>query len=266
MLNITALSTAAINATCTAALVFSPSKHPFMKRVVAMPTRFSFDPYKTVRAQLMMNNASTMCMNVAKVAVTATAAPAITSSTALFPVPTPSVVVAAPKVAATATAAPSSNAPRYVVIAFKHTTATFRAPFRVAEGDVVIVEGDRGEHIGTVKSVLPTNDETSQKVAAMTVAPCKIIRRATATDVAVSNSKGEKEAAVLIDITKAAKEVRLNATIADCEFQLDSNKLTIFVERATSSTFVDFRKVQRTLFKMFHCRIWFIYMDEVSTN
>lgn len=250
MLSVAALSATALSVAAaaspmavraaTAVAVFSPSAHPFMRRAPAAPTHFSFDPYKMVRAQ--MNNTVA-----AAAASQAAAAPcAIPAQTALVP--------------AVATSTRKAIAFRVVTISFKQGAAKFRAPFRLAEGDVVVVEGDRGEHIGTVKAIHPIADTESL----MPEVKGKILRRATAADLAALEEKAVREAAVLTDIAKVAKEVRLNASIADVEYQFDNNKLTIYVERATSTTFVDFRKVQRTLFKMFRVRIWFIYMDELT--
>ncbi|CUG46629.1 Hypothetical protein, putative, partial [Bodo saltans] len=46
-----------------------------------------------------------------------------------------------------------SNGARFAIVAFKHETATFMAPFKLTVGDIVVVEGDRGENIGTVAEI-----------------------------------------------------------------------------------------------------------------
>lgn len=233
-----AVSPLAVRAAAAAA-VFSPSAHPFMRRVLAAPTHFSFDPYKMVRAQLNINTKPVVA----------------TAPAASVAIPTPAVLVPA-----VATSTRKAIAYRVVTIAFKQGAAKFRAPFRLAEGDVVVVEGDRGEHIGTVKAIHPIAETESLSAEVKG----KIIRRATVSDLIAMEEKAVRESETMAEIVKVAKEVRLNASIADVEFQFDNNKLTVYVERATSSTFVDFRKVQRTLFKMFRVRIWFIYMDELT--
>lgn len=250
MLSVSALSPAATSApNLPMNTIFSPSKHPFMKRTVAVPNRFSFDPYKSARNQ--MNNAN------ANAGSTVAALPAVAAAPTASSINVSSSAATSDSILPAPTASRSSPAVNYrlVTVSFKHSSAPFRAHFRVAEGDRVIVEGDRGEHIGIVESILPSTTTVSST--------SKIIRRATAADLEAADAKKEKEVAVVAEVAKIAREVRLNASIADVEFQLDLNKLTIFVERATNSTFVDFRKLQRTLFKMFHCRIWFVYMDEV---
>lgn len=263
-LSATAIATAAASPSCVnmlqraaiAAAIFSPSKHPFMKRVGDAPSLFSFDPYKTVRAQIAAQkpvSASTTFSTIKK------DLPAISVAVSAAPVAASTEVPAAAEAPMTAVAGKILSY-RVVTIAFKHCSAMFRAPFRLAEGDIVIVEGDRGEHIGTVKTIHPI----AETEALSPEMKGKIIRRATSADLEAFTAKAEKETATLAEVSKIAKDVRLNAAIADVEYQFDNNKLTIFVERASGTTFVDFRKIQRTLFKMFHCRIWFIYMDEIA--
>lgn len=250
-----ASSPMAAAACATVAAIFSPSQHPFMKRA-AEPNHFSFDPYKTVRAQYSdLSSSECNSKPLSSVSSFIVSSPDTKRAAA-------AAVVAAPVVAAPA-AAPALSY-RIVSVAFKQGSALFRAPFRLCEGDAVIVDGDRGEHIGTVKAV-KSAVESEAIVADPTanVVKGRVIRRATAGDLEALAAKAAKEAAAIADVAKIAKDVRLNATIADVEYQFDNNKLTIYVERATSTTFVDFRKVQRTLFKMFHCRIWFVYMDEL---
>lgn len=236
MLSVAALS--AQDLQMPALALFSPSKHPFMKRV--QKSRFSFDPYKLVLANQ-------------KVALPILSAvpPALAE-----PTEAPQVIsVAAPESLVKKTTVTSSTV-RYALVSFKQGSALLRAPFRIVAGDLVVVEGDRGEHIGTVKSI--TTEQPAETITA------KIIRRASSADREAFQSKVEKEQVAKSEITKIATEVRLNATVVDVEYQFDMNKLTIFVERATATTFVDFRKLQRTLFRQFHCRIWCAYMDEIK--
>lgn len=283
MLSVAALSAPALSSMAAAVAssplaasvvaIFSPSQHPFMKRVANEPNHYSFDPYKMVRAQfpdVFGSSSSSSSANTSK--------PISASSS--FVVTSPSSeekkqqhkASAEAKPVAVVTAEEENQTQkkmtipfRLVSISFKRGVATYRAPFRLCEGDVVIVEGDRGEHIGTVKSVMSAS-ETERIVLSETEASSikgRIIRRASAADLEALAEKTTKETDVLASVNKAAKDVRLNATVVDVEYQFDNNKLTVYVERATSSTFVDFRKVQRVLYKMFHCRIWFVYMDEL---
>ena len=46
-------------------------------------------------------------------------------------------------------------------------------------------------------------------------------------------------------------------TILDTELQFDGNKLIIYYTPANGASHVDFRGLQRALFREFGCRIWF---------
>jgi cell fate regulator YaaT (PSP1 superfamily) len=145
---------------------------------------------------------------------------------------------------------------RFAVLKFKHESATFLAPFKIVVGDIVVVEGDRGENIGTVA-------EISKEMPAFSVA-AKVLRRATDKDLAALKAQREREAAATQSTRALAESLGLHGRVEDTEYQFDQNKLTIFVSRPTKTTFVDFRKLQRTLFREFRCRIWCAYMDEVE--
>jgi hypothetical protein len=145
---------------------------------------------------------------------------------------------------------------RYVIVQFKYETATFLAPFKTTIGDIVVVEGDRGENIGTVAEI--------QKDAPAFAVVAKVLRRATEKDLAALKAQREREAAATLSTRAVAESLGLHGRVEDAEYQFDLNKLTIFVSRPTKTTFVDFRKLQRTLFREFRCRIWCSYMDEIE--
>lgn len=148
---------------------------------------------------------------------------------------------------------------RYATVQFKYEVAHFVAPFRVAVGDRVVVEGDRGTHFGTVLSIStePAHPEVARRV----------LRRATASDLEAFHLQKEHEIEAVSVATSIAASCRLNkdATIVDAEFQFDGQKLTIYVSRVSKTVFVDFRKLQRGLYKEYHCRIWCAYLDEINT-
>jgi len=132
----------------------------------------------------------------------------------------------------------------------------FVAPFRIFCGDIVVVEGDRGENIGVVHEITqahPTFEVTS-----------KVLRRANEKDLEQLDEQRERERAALKLTQSLATSLGLHALIEDVEYQFDMNKLTIFVRRNAKNAFVDFRKLQRGLFREFRCRIWCAYMDEVE--
>lgn len=159
------------------------------------------------------------------------------------PVPTEPVPSAASQRAATM---------KWAMVRFKHESALYIAPFRVAEGDLVVVEADRGEHQGVV--------ETITDVPPRFNVPCKITRHATAADVDRLALQREKESLTAAQVQKLAESCGLGIQIVDVEFQADGNKLTVYF---SSKCFVDFRKLQRSLFREHRCRIWLINWNEV---
>jgi hypothetical protein len=143
----------------------------------------------------------------------------------------------------------------YAVVSFKHDSRTFIAPFRIATGDHVIVEGDRGVDIGVVGDI--TTDTPAYNV------PSKIVRRATGKDMEAYAQKQRKEKQVTAQIQAMADSLDVGAKIVDTQFQFDNNKLTVFVEGKKQ---IDFRKLQRNLFREHRCRIWVSYMAEMEYN
>jgi len=152
----------------------------------------------------------------------------------------------------------ASNGPRFAVIRFKHESCTFLAPFKIAVNDTVVVEGDRGENIGVVSEIM--------KDAPKFVVTAKILRKALDRDLAQLAAQRERENIAVRATRSMAESLGLAGKVEDAEYQFDMNKLTIFVRRPSKSTFVDFRKLQRGLFREFRCRIWCAYMDEVEAS
>jgi len=143
-------------------------------------------------------------------------------------------------------AAASSSAIRYASIRFKHDALFYVAPFRVCAGDWVMVEGDRGEDLGRVEEI--TTDKPAYPV------PLKITRKASQADHKALQTKRAKEEGAVRSAQTLADSLGLPIQIADCEFQYDYGKLTIFFR--SKARHVDFRKLQRGLFREFRCRIW----------
>jgi len=148
--------------------------------------------------------------------------------------------------AAAPTRQPSAKT-HYAVIKFKHDYATYLAPFKVAIGDAVSVEGDRGENIGEVTDIttVPPEFPVTQRVT----------RHATKKDKDHLDMLRRKEAAATRTCQEIADQVGLNIKVVDTEYQFDMNKLTIFF---ASKVPIDFRKFQRELFREFRCRIWIV--------
>jgi len=162
----------------------------------------------------------------------------------------------APALAAKAVVA----APRFVLVNFKQEAAFFLAPFKLTVGDRVVVEGDRGEHVGRVECI------TTTQPASFTGSK-KVLRRCTETDLAKVAAKTLREESAVRKVQVQIDSLGLSkAVVYDTELQFDEQKLTIYVKRPSSKTFVDFRKLQRGLFREFRCRIWLAYMDEVEVE
>jgi len=202
---------------------------------------------------------------VAPVAAVEVAAPVAAPSAAPKPLKSfaATIAAAATKVAplpVVSTAKSTQEAPKthagpkqhYALIGFKHEASMYQAPFRVAVGDVVIVEADRGEHIGVVQSI--TTTQPSYNV------PSRIVRHANAAEMSMVDELTMKESKVTAGIQKLAESLGLGIRVVDTEFQMDSNKLTVFF---SSKVFVDFRKLQRSLFREYRCRIWLVNWAEV---
>jgi hypothetical protein len=121
----------------------------------------------------------------------------------------------------------------------------------VEVGSFVMVEGDRGEHIAQVV-------RTSVKKSKST--PTIIHRFATEADLHQLQLVREDEAIALETCRSHATRLGLDAvmTIADVEFQLDFQKLTVFFTPHEANAFVDFRGLQRILYQHFRCRIWIV--------
>lgn len=236
------LTIASLMSSATTAVVniFSPSRNACMKRVAG--SRYRNDPYsaRVLPSPLKCVDEEPLeqpvCKPLAQIAV---------------PLPVEPLSAMSPQ----ALKAPAS-VPRYAIVQFKQESIMYVAPFRVTAGDTVVVEGDRGENIGVVSDV--STKKPSFAVSA------KILRRATKKDLEALSAQRAKEALALKATRQLAESVGLNASVEDVELQFDMNKLTVYVRRASKNVFVDFRKLQRGLFREFRCRIWLAYMDEVE--
>jgi len=251
----------------------SPSKNSCIVRCAG--ARYRNDPYKARVTVYTPPKASSVCISPVKraplAALTEMAKSAADNSlfrafqnensttafmaAALSNTAAETAVTAAPVVAeAAATAAAFSSAakPRFALIKFKHESCMYQAPFRVSVGDTVFVEADRGEHLGTVEQIASVVPKFN--------VPSKIIRHATAADHENLARQRLREENTTATVQKLAESFGLGIRIVDTEFQTDGNKLTVYF---ASKVFVDFRKLQRSLFRDYRCRIWLVNWNEV---
>jgi len=158
----------------------------------------------------------------------------------------------APMEAAATNATSNYAKPRFALVKFKHESCMFQAPFRVTVGDCVFVEADRGEHVGTIEQITSVVPKFN--------VPSKIIRHATPADHEVLARQRIREDNTTQTVQKLAESFGLGIRVVDTEFQSDGNKLTVYF---ASKVFVDFRKLQRSLFRDYRCRIWLVNWNEV---
>ncbi|KPA86634.1 hypothetical protein ABB37_00740 [Leptomonas pyrrhocoris] len=151
--------------------------------------------------------------------------------------------------------APATFSPQTPVwIAFKYGRKPFRASFALHAGDKVVVEGDRGVDLGIVGDACLMQGGPR---------PQTVLRRASAEDEAKHAERSLKEQEALRTMRTLAAQVDCPAHVEDAMFQLDGKKITVIISRTTRS-FVDFRRLQRALFDVYRCRIWFAYLDEIQ--
>jgi len=220
-----------------AIVALSPSK---TCRVRVSSTRYRNDPYRA-RVLVAPTVVAPMLSAITEYARAAPVAPKVAAIHVAVPAP---VVVAA--------AQPAAPQVRYALVGFKHETSMYQAPFRVSVGDVVVVEADRGEHVGVVQEVTTVVPKYN--------VPSRILRHAGPREFEAIDALTVKERATTASIQKLAESLGLGIRVVDTEFQMDTNKLTVFF---SSKVFVDFRKLQRGLFREFRCRIWLVNWAEV---
>jgi hypothetical protein len=182
------------------------------------------------------------------------------------PTPVPTIAITTPPVERVPITSSSTEAAEkdgalvqvkhYAIVKFKHDTYPYEAPFRVAVGDHVIVEGDRGENYGTIKEI--TTEKPTRPVAS------KVIRKATTKDRELHTQLRRKEQTATKFCENAVKDFGLNMSIVDTEYQLDQNKLSIYFK--THKGMVDFRRLQRVLFREFRCRVWLVNWNELERD
>lgn len=147
----------------------------------------------------------------------------------------------------------------FAFVRFKHESCLYTTPFPVAVGDLVAVQGDRGFNIGTVSKIA---GRPSYPV------PCAILRHADRNECDLYETQSEDEGAALDLVRGVVIQLRIPMEVVDVELQTDRNKLTIYY---ASRRLIDFRRLQRTLFQKFRCRIWLVnwkdmmHRDDVDT-
>lgn len=145
-----------------------------------------------------------------------------------------------------------------VIVGLKYGMQVVRTFFPTKVKSIIIFEGDRGYDCGTVLGRAVGEKSPGRMLP-------RAIRVATKADLESLERRKEKEASVLQCVWDLAAREDFTAKIVDVMYQLDGNKVTVVVQRVSKS-FVDFRRLQRVLFTLLRCRIWFAYLDEIDPN
>lgn len=154
-------------------------------------------------------------------------------------------------------AAQSSRQVLFAYVRFKHEVLCYKAIgfATLRSGDYLVVNADRGFNVGMVERVAVEGPSYPVLTSA--------VRLATVSEVMELTAIRLEERHVVDVVQDAANALNLPMSVVDVEFQFDRNKLTIFFQ---SDIVVDFRKLQRTLFKQFGCRIWLVLWRDVSAS
>lgn len=149
-----------------------------------------------------------------------------------------------------------------VVVALKYGKAEYRSAFPVAVNELVVVEGDRGIDMGIVERFVWSPSSADLGLPS-------VLRRPFLEDLDRHYQRFAHEAEAVRRLKElCASQVQRSGlcpdAIRDVMFQLDGKKITIIVYRASNKGFFDFRVFQRQVFELYHCRVWFSYLDEIQ--
>lgn len=120
-------------------------------------------------------------------------------------------------------------------------------------GDYVATEADRGYDIGQIVSFCDDIEEVPNLSNYQV-----IIRKAKPQEVLFLHEKRQKEENAIKICQEKVNELKLPMTITSTEYQFDGKKLNVYF---TAKTYVDFRKLVNSLFKVFGIRIWMVWYD-----
>jgi hypothetical protein len=142
----------------------------------------------------------------------------------------------------------------------------------VKQGDLVIVEADRGKDLGKiiVENLTPEHVESLaiQKAQqqqqqqdgtgedgqdSKELRPKQIYRKAVTAEVAMLLTKRQDEVKAAMVCQTKTRQKRLPMEVVDAEFQWDRRKLTFYF---VAERRIDFRELVRDLFKTYKTRIW----------
>jgi len=149
---------------------------------------------------------------------------------------------------------------------------------RVNNGDLVIVEADRGKDLGKVVNDTITHGQleewqaTQQFISDSPVSPGghaskkelnpkRIYGRATAQDTQLLIAKAQDEDKALQLCQGKVKQKKLPMEVIDAEYQWDRRKLTFYF---VADKRIDFRELVRELFRLYKTRIWMASLSQTN--
>ncbi len=141
--------------------------------------------------------------------------------------------------------------PDFIEVKFKGERKAWYAnplqfPFRI--GDLVVVEAEKGEDFGRVNQAeLPSRVTISPNGSLR-----KTLRKAGENDVIRYQGNRVAEQRALELCRQKVDQHKLVMKVADCEYQLDGNKITFYF---TADKRVDFRELVKDLAAVYHTRI-----------
>jgi hypothetical protein len=129
------------------------------------------------------------------------------------------------------------------------------------EGDLVIVEADRGEDLGKITAIIDT--DTAYTSATTTTNKKLILRPASRSECNMLLDKHRDELKALSICQTKIRQKRLDEImeVLDAEYQWDRKRLTFFY---LSEDRIDFRDLVKDLFKIYKTRIWMCSVDRQS--
>lgn len=138
-------------------------------------------------------------------------------------------------------------------------SAVFNAPPKLSLniGDYVLTEADRGYDVGRVTANIKKPSQRDMKNLKM------IVRLASQHEIAQLPMKAERESKALALCQAKVAEMRIPMEVTAAEFQFDGKKLTFYY---TATSYVDFRMLVRTLFRIFSTRIWMCCTNDNKNN
>ena len=147
---------------------------------------------------------------------------------------------------------------QYFTVQFHpNRSVVFRAnpQLQLHAGDYVLTEADRGYDVGRVVQAVAKPSQREVKNAK------QIIRKAAHLEVMQLPQKAEREQKALQLCQMKVRELGLPMVVTGAEFQFDGKKLIFYY---SASSYVDFRNLVRSLFKIYGTRIWMVWHDGQS--